>query len=71
MLQYNDIAILTLDSPVTYSQTIRSVCLPQGTQARFEGVTATVIGWGSLRESKFFIARQLFLLANSKLTKKF
>ncbi|XP_046686993.1 LOW QUALITY PROTEIN: chymotrypsinogen A-like [Homalodisca vitripennis] len=48
---YNDIAILTLDSPVTFSQTIRSVCLPQGSQARFEGITATVIGWGSLREN--------------------
>ncbi|XP_054278589.1 proclotting enzyme-like [Macrosteles quadrilineatus] len=49
---YNDIAILTLDSPVTFTQTIRSVCLPTtGTQARFDGATATVIGWGSLREN--------------------
>ncbi|CAH1393694.1 unnamed protein product [Nezara viridula] len=47
---YNDIAILTLDSPVTFSQNIRAICLPSG-GSLYAGQTATVIGWGSLRES--------------------
>ncbi|CAH0383608.1 unnamed protein product [Bemisia tabaci] len=46
---YNDVAIITLDSPVTYSRNIRSICLPSGNKA-YAGKTATVIGWGSLRE---------------------
>ncbi|XP_063928244.1 proclotting enzyme-like isoform X1 [Zophobas morio] len=47
---YNDIAILTLDSPVQFSQQIRPICLPSG-GSDFAGQTGTVIGWGSLRES--------------------
>ncbi|KAJ8918694.1 hypothetical protein NQ315_015014 [Exocentrus adspersus] len=47
---YNDIAILTLDSPIEFSQQIRPVCLPTG-GSDHSGKTATVIGWGSLRES--------------------
>ncbi|KAJ8929620.1 hypothetical protein NQ314_017662 [Rhamnusium bicolor] len=47
---YNDIAILTLDSPVEFSQQIRPVCLPNGS-GDHSGKTGTVIGWGSLRES--------------------
>ncbi|XP_023945692.1 chymotrypsin-like protease CTRL-1 isoform X2 [Bicyclus anynana] len=47
---YNDVSVLTLDQPVTYSKTIRPICLPGGSRA-YSGLTATVIGWGSLRES--------------------
>ncbi|XP_065344136.1 serine protease 27-like [Cloeon dipterum] len=47
---YNDIAILTLDSPVTFNSMIRPICLPSGGE-QFNGKTATVVGWGSLRES--------------------
>ncbi|XP_060537107.1 proclotting enzyme [Cylas formicarius] len=49
---YNDIALLTLDSPVEFTSQIRPVCLPAGSGSRdWSGSTATVIGWGSLRES--------------------
>ncbi|KPJ16708.1 Proclotting enzyme [Papilio machaon] len=48
--QYNDVAILTLDKPVKFSKTIRPICLPSGNRA-YAGQVATVIGWGSLRES--------------------
>lgn len=49
---YSDIAILTMDSPVTYSKTVRPICLPQhDTSRQFSGAVGTVIGWGSLRES--------------------
>nr|CAH7763072.1 unnamed protein product [Callosobruchus chinensis] len=47
---YNDIAILTLDSPVEFSHQIRPICLPSG-GGDHSGKTGTVIGWGSLRES--------------------
>lgn len=51
LLQYNDVAVLTLDSPVPFTQNIRPICLPEAAR-RFGATTATVIGWGSLRESK-------------------
>ncbi|XP_022117558.1 proclotting enzyme [Pieris rapae] len=47
---YNDVAILTLDQPVTFTKSVRPVCLPSGGRA-YAGLTATVIGWGSLKES--------------------
>ncbi|XP_045445381.1 proclotting enzyme-like [Melitaea cinxia] len=47
---YNDVAILTLDQPVTFTKNIRPICLPSGGRA-YSGQIATVIGWGSLRES--------------------
>ncbi|XP_032527749.2 proclotting enzyme [Danaus plexippus] len=47
---YNDVAVLTLDQPVTFTKNIRPVCLPGGARA-YSGLIATVIGWGSLRES--------------------
>lgn len=48
---YNDIALLTLSEPVPFTAQIRPICLPSGSQL-YSGKTATVIGWGSLRESK-------------------
>ncbi|NP_001166087.1 serine protease 70 precursor [Nasonia vitripennis] len=46
---YNDVAILTLNEPVEFSETIRPVCLPSGANL-YTGKQAVVIGWGSLRE---------------------
>ncbi|XP_014238744.2 proclotting enzyme-like [Trichogramma pretiosum] len=46
---YNDVALLTLNEPVQFSETIRPVCLPSGANL-YSGKRATVIGWGSLRE---------------------
>jgi len=61
---YNDVAILTLSEPVEFTEQIRPICLPSGSQL-YAGKTATVIGWGSLRESRnififFFLTRPLF-----------
>ena len=48
MLQHNDVAILKLASPVTYTKTVRPVCLaPYGANVPGE-TTATVVGWGML-----------------------
>lgn len=49
---YNDVAVLTMDAPVQFSRTVRAVCLPTAGARQYTGQTATVIGWGSLRESK-------------------
>nr|CAD7578143.1 unnamed protein product [Timema californicum] len=49
-LRYNDLAILTMDSAVSFTKQIHPICLPSG-KALYNGQTATVIGWGSLRES--------------------
>ena len=43
---FNDIAILTLSSPLKFSKSMAPICLPEGTSDKFAGDTATVIGWG-------------------------
>ncbi|KAF2885626.1 hypothetical protein ILUMI_20568 [Ignelater luminosus] len=48
---YNDVAILTLESPIQFTQQVRPICLPPGNGESYAGKAATVIGWGSLRES--------------------
>ncbi|KAF5281452.1 hypothetical protein FQR65_LT14686 [Abscondita terminalis] len=48
---YNDVAILTLDSPVQFTHQVRPICLPRSSGESHEGKTGTVIGWGSIRES--------------------
>ncbi|XP_067002303.2 chymotrypsin-like protease CTRL-1 [Anabrus simplex] len=47
---YNDVAILTLDSAVSFTTQVHPICLPSGS-ALYAGQDATVIGWGSLYES--------------------
>ncbi|XP_043462050.1 serine protease 44-like [Leptopilina heterotoma] len=47
---YNDVALLTLNEPVEFSEQIRPICLPSGRDL-YNHQEATVIGWGSLRES--------------------
>ncbi|XP_058818953.1 transmembrane protease serine 9-like [Topomyia yanbarensis] len=49
---YNDVAVLTMDQAVQYTKSVRPICLPAGDNTRaYNGLTATVIGWGSLREN--------------------
>jgi len=48
---YNDIAILTMDSPVSFSDAVNPVCLPTlGDTTLFTDRETVVIGWGTLRE---------------------
>lgn len=48
---YNDVAIIQLETPATFSRTVSAVCLPPaGSEEKFVGRTAAVIGWGALRE---------------------
>uniref|UniRef100_A0A182QQV0 Phenoloxidase-activating factor 2 n=1 Tax=Anopheles farauti TaxID=69004 RepID=A0A182QQV0_9DIPT len=49
---YNDVAVLTMDQAVPFTKQVRPICLPSADNARaYSGQTATVIGWGSLREN--------------------
>ena len=41
-----DFAILFLSVPLTFSSSIRPVCLPASTQSLYTGQVATVTGWG-------------------------
>lgn len=40
---------------MTFNTVIRPVCLPSAGARDWSGSTGTVIGWGSIRESKFDI----------------
>lgn len=46
-----------MDSPVEFTKTVRPICLPSNGKI-FNGQTATVIGWGSLRESKYIFFKK-------------
>ncbi|XP_067118612.1 atrial natriuretic peptide-converting enzyme-like isoform X2 [Centruroides vittatus] len=48
----NDIALLKLDQPTSFSDHIRPICLPTPSEhiSKWEGKTCTVIGWGKLIE---------------------
>ena len=51
MLQHKDVAIISLETPVPANMAnVRPVCLPNG-QDDYAEQTATVVGWGSLREN--------------------
>merc|ERR1719397_117898 len=42
-----DFSILTLSEPVTFTKTVSPACLPGDVSATFQGVPATVSGWGA------------------------
>ncbi|XP_006148179.1 prostasin [Tupaia chinensis] len=46
-----DIALLHLKSPVTFSRTIRPICLPAANASFPNGLTCTVTGWGHVAPS--------------------
>ena len=43
---WKDLAILTLDHPVTFTDKIRPLCLPSDASLSYAGETATAAGWG-------------------------
>ncbi|XP_039987606.1 ST14 transmembrane serine protease matriptase a [Xiphias gladius] len=49
----NDIALMELDSPVTYSDYIKPVCLPSPQHDFPTGNTVWITGWGATREGGF------------------
>lgn len=54
MLQYNDIAVLTVEPAIVYSTAISPVCLPAASTAvdPFKGQDAAIMGWGKLKSGK-------------------
>lgn len=49
----NDIALMELESPVTYSDFIKPICLPSAQHSFPAGNTVWVTGWGATREGGF------------------
>lgn len=49
----NDIALMELDSPVTYSDYIQPICLPAPQHEFPAGSTVWITGWGATREGGF------------------
>lgn len=50
----NDIALMELDSPVTFSDYIQPICLPSSTHNFPTGNTVWITGWGATREGGEF-----------------
>nr|XP_033811914.1 transmembrane protease serine 9 [Geotrypetes seraphini] len=46
----NDVALLELLAPLTYSTAIKPICLPDPTHIFFEGTKCFITGWGSTKE---------------------
>ncbi|KAI9553936.1 hypothetical protein GHT06_019207 [Daphnia sinensis] len=71
---YSDIAILTLETPVEYSETISPVCLPSAdSDDKYVDRDVTIIGWGSPIEGGFqsHVLRQVTVqvMSNAKCQK--
>ncbi|KAM9853373.1 ST14 transmembrane serine protease matriptase a [Aulostomus maculatus] len=49
----NDIALMELDSPLTYSDYIKPICLPAAQHDFPAGSTVWITGWGATREGGF------------------
>lgn len=47
---YNDIAILTLETPARMSKSVKPICLPNRRYSTFANQRVTVTGWGALNE---------------------
>ncbi|KAJ0177720.1 hypothetical protein K1T71_006593 [Dendrolimus kikuchii] len=47
----NDISLLLLNTPLTYTHAIKPVCLPKYPENTYVGTTATVAGWGATSET--------------------
>ncbi|CAB4069131.1 SYDE [Lepeophtheirus salmonis] len=50
-VEWNDVALLFLSDPVAYSDIIKPICIDTSDDPYDKNETATVVGWGSLRES--------------------
>jgi len=49
--QANDIAVFKLEKPISFSQIIQAVCLPESGEQRKEGDRGVVTGWGATDEN--------------------
>lgn len=64
----NDIALMELDSPVTYSDYIRPICLPAPTHDFPAGDTVWITGWGATREGGQSVATNVEKLSSKYLS---
>lgn len=59
----NDIAMLELDSPITYTDFIQPICIPESTHVFPVGKSIWVTGWGALSEGGQSLLR-IFVVYN-------
>ena len=45
-------AILTLEEPLIFSETVKAICLPSDTSSSFDYYQATIAGWGLTERRK-------------------
>lgn len=48
----NDLALLRLKRPIRYSDQAQPICLPRSSDESYEGLNATVVGWGFQKEGE-------------------
>ena len=53
----NDVSILTLASPISFSSVVAPVCLPSSVSPQYTGQLATVTGWGTTSSGGYLPAR--------------
>jgi hypothetical protein len=75
-IQYNDIAILTLESPIVFTLAISPVCLPpMGSSDQYLNQIATAKGWGRTQEkgknSDFLRHAVIRIISNSLCRKSY
>lgn len=63
----NDIALMELDSPVSYSDYIRPICLPAPQHVFPPGNTVWITGWGATREGGELKVNIVFIYVITKL----
>ena len=74
--QFNDIAILTLESPIVFTSEISSVCLPlDGSNDQYLNRMATAKGWGRIKEkgknSEYLRHAAIKIISNSLCRKSY
>ena len=65
----NDIALLKLKSPVSFSKYVRPICLPSSRAGTFVNQRATVAGWGSTEDSDsshVLLETEINVISNAK-----
>lgn len=53
--KYNDIALITMDSPVQFTNNVSPVCLYDDQGVNHDGREAVAIGWGNLADGKSWL----------------